>query len=80
MFYLFVMSKFYFDFIEGYISNEYAYEEDEIVSEEDGHVSIDSSSSLSDKFTDIMKFKGGKITWQTKPCFFTFENWSISKQ
>ena len=54
--------------MEYYISSEYASDEDEIVSKEEDHVSIDSSSSTDeeigtkDKFTGTMKSKDGKIT------------------
>ena len=52
---------FYFGFMEDYILDKYASDEDEIVSKEEDRVSIDSSSSFDeeigtkDKFTGTMK-------------------------
>ena len=66
--------------MKGYISDEYASDEDEIVSEEQDHASIDSSSSDEEidtkgQFTDIMKSKNGKnmANKAISQC------WSISK-
>ena len=55
-----------------YNLDEYASDEDKIVTDEEHHVSVDSSLSdeevdTKEKFIDTLKSKDDKLTWQKKP-------------